>query len=278
MQWWFGLYLRTAELLGYAIVWTAHDLLPHQRVFEDDRRGRDLLIAKAKTIIALSEATAAELRALGARTIRVIPIGPYSGPYPVTLTRKEARASFGFHDDDVVMALIGRIESYKGADLLLVAAAQLPPTSHIKILLAGHCADHTYANNLQRLVRETNGRALSRLQWIADEELASYYQAADFAVFPFREITNSASVLLALSFEKPIIIPDLPTLGDIPDSAAIWFDPARGRLGDALLRAERLTDEERQEMSDVGYAWANRSDWSEIARDTIDAYEEALRR
>jgi len=68
----FSLYLRTAQSVGYAIVWTAHDLLPHEQVFADDSRARDLLLSKAKVVIALSEATATELRALGARLVRVI--------------------------------------------------------------------------------------------------------------------------------------------------------------------------------------------------------------
>jgi len=278
MEWWFGMYLRTAQLLGYAIVWTAHDLLPHEQVFANDGRARDLLISKASAVIALSESTASELRVHGAGFVRVIPIGPYDAPYPVTSTKKEARDSFGFSDSDVVMALIGRIEEYKGADLLLLAAAQLPKTSKIKLLLAGVCPDPAYAIRLERLVDETDGRAVARFQWIADEQLARYLQAADFAVFPFREITNSASVLLAQSFARPIIIPDLPSLRDIPASASIRFDPGVGALAVALQQAEGLSENEYRDMSDAGLAWANRFDWSNIARETIETYKEACLR
>lgn len=275
MEWWFGLYLRTAQSLGYEIVWTAHDLIPHEQVFANDCRARDLLLSKAKVVIALSEATATELRGLGARLVHVIPIGPYADPYPVTLTREEARQSFGFGDDDVVMALIGRIEEYKGADLLLLAVAQLPTSSKIRLLLAGFCPNETYRKELNRLVSETSGRTIARLQWVPDEDLAHYFQATDFAVFPFREITNSASVLLAQSFGKPIVIPDLPTLRDIPSDAAIRFDPGVGPLVSALQRAENFSEAEYRDMSTAGLAWATRSDWANVARETIETYKEA---
>lgn len=275
MEWWFSLYLLTAQSVGYVIVWTAHDLLPHEQVFADDSRARDLLLSKAKAVIALSESTAAELRALGARLVRVIPIGPYADRYPVALTRKEARASLGFSDDDVVVALIGRIEEYKGADLLLLAVAQLPESSRIKLLIAGFCPDQGYREKVSRLISETQGKTVSRLEWVPDEDLARYFQATDIAVFPFREITNSASLLLAQSFGKPIVIPNLPTLADIPSGAAIRFDPGVGPLLEALKEAEGLSASDYRDMSAAGLAWATRFDWTNVARETIETYKEA---
>jgi len=277
MEWWFGLYLRTAELAGYAIVWTAHDLLPHEQIFADDVRARDLLLAKTSAIIALSDATALELRALGARSIRVIPIGPYSDPYEVTLTRGQARSSFEFNDSDTVMVLVGRIEEYKGADLLLMAVAQLPETSNIKVLIAGVCPDHNYKKELARLAALTGGRAVLKLEFVPDEDIARHFQAADFAVFPFREITNSASVLLAQSFGCPIIISNLPALGDVPDTSAIRVQPDVGSLLRALEDVEHLSEKEHRDMGASGFAWAHRLSWSDVTLETINSYEEARR-
>ena len=273
MEWWFGLYLRMAHSLGYEIVWTAHDLLPHEQVFANDCRARDLLLSKAKAVIALSEATASELRALGARHVSVIPMGSYAEPYPVTLTAEAARASFGFNDDDVVVALIGRIEEYKGADLLLLATAQLPTSSRIKVLLAGSCSDEAYRDKLNRLASETGGRAIISFQWVPDEDLARYLQATNVAAFPFREITNSGSINLAQSFGRPVLIPNLPALRDIPDDTAIRFEPGVDRLVVALQQAEHLSETEYRDMSTAGLAWATRADWANVARETIETYK-----
>jgi glycosyltransferase involved in cell wall biosynthesis len=277
MEWWFGLYLRTAEFAGYAIVWTAHDLLPHEQIFADDVRARNLLLEKTSAIIALSEATASELHTLGARSTRVIPIGPYSDPYEVTLTRSQARSSFGFNDSDTVMVLVGRIEEYKGADLLLMAAAQLPETSNVKVLIAGVCPDHHYRQDLIRLAALTGGRAVLRLEFVTDENIARHFQAADFAVFPFREITNSASVLLAQSFGCPIIVSNLPTLADIPDSSAIRVQPDVASLVRTLEDVEHLSESEYRTMGASGFAWAHRLSWSDVTRETIETYRGARR-
>lgn len=276
MQLWLGLNLRAASALGYAIVWTAHDLLPHEQIFANDSRARDLLLSKAKVVIALSLATAAELRALGANHVRVIPMGSYAGPYPVTLTVDEARASFGFDDDDVVISLIGRIEKYKGADVLLRAVAHLPPSSRIKLLLAGSCSDNTYRKELERLARASGREVVAEFRWLPDSDLARYLLATDIAVFPFREITNSGSIFLALSFGLPTVIPNFPSLNDIPHGAAIRFDTTVDSLVEALRRAERLTSAEYREMSSAALAWSTKADWADIANATIDAYAEAI--
>lgn len=275
MEWWFGMYLRLAVLLGYKIVWTAHDLLPHEPVFANDARARDLLLSKASEVIALSESTAMELRTLGARHVSVIPIGSYAEPYPVKVTTEEARASFGFREDDVVITLVGKMEEYKGADLLLLAAAQLPESSRIKLLLAGSCSDKSYLGELSRLANEATVTVVTHFQWVPDQDLARYLQATNIAAFPFREISNSGSVLLALSFGRPVIIPNLPALRDIPSGTAIRFEQGADSLLAALIRAEDLSAMEYRDMSEAALSWATRSDWESISRETIEAYEAA---
>jgi glycosyltransferase involved in cell wall biosynthesis len=276
MEWWFGVYLRVARILGYEIIWTAHDLLPHDPVFANDVRARDTLLSSSRVVIALSEATAKELRELGARQVNVIPIGPFASPYPVTLTAQEARAGLGFKADDVVVTLAGRIEEYKGADLLLLAAARLPDSSRIKIQIVGACSDDTYQTKLLRLADGARQRVTTLFEWVPESDLARYLQATNFAVFPFREITNSASVMLALSFGLPIVITNLSTMSDIPPEAAIRFDFDLGSLVGALLEAENLSESQRRAMSDAGLAWSRQSNWADIGAATVATYRAAL--
>jgi acetyltransferase-like isoleucine patch superfamily enzyme/glycosyltransferase involved in cell wall biosynthesis len=277
MEWWFAIYLRTASALGYRIIWTAHDLLPHDQVFTDDARARDLLIAKAAVVIALSDVTANELRSLGAHDVRVIPEGPRANLYSVSTSPEEARASFGFSPDDKVALFIGKLSPYKGVDLLLSAIALLPRSSRLKFLIAGACLTDAYKEEVVRLAESVAERVVLNLEWVPDEEVARYIQAADFAVFPFREVTNSASVLLARSFGLPVVIPDLANLCDVPSDSAIRFEPGLEHLAAALERAEHMPEDEYQRMRDaVASSEVVQTDWRTAALSTIDAYRAAL--
>jgi glycosyltransferase involved in cell wall biosynthesis len=172
----------------------------------------------------------------------------------------------------VVVTLLGNIEPYKGADLLLQAAAKLPTTSRIKILLVGSCPDTSYREELRGLAREAGSRVITVFERVPDSEVARYMQATNIAAFPFREITNSASVMLAQSFGLPSVITNLPSLSDIPSDSVIRCQPSVTSLVSALLESESLSDAKYQEMSDAGLAWSQRLSWSEIARATVDAY------
>lgn len=280
MQWWFRFYLALGVFFGYKIIWTAHDLLPYPQIFNDDSRAREALISNSRAIVALSESSANELRSLGAKRVHVIPFGSYVEPYPLTISKEEARASLGFEPDDLVAILMGRIEPYKGADLLLEAVGRLPLTSRIKTMIVGACNDDAYRSELVDLAGHTAWRAKLNLEWVPEDELGLYLQASDIAVFPFRVITNSSSIVLAASFGLPVVISDLPMLRDIPESAAIRYTPTNEVETDSLLSAldqvERLSTEEYLKMCTAASEWAHRNDWSSVARQTTEVYKLVL--
>lgn len=280
MQWWFRLYLFIGIHIGYKIVWTAHDLLPHEQVLKDDRWVRDHLIAKSDAVVALSTASAIELRSLGAENVHVVPFGSYLDSYSSTTLKDEARASFGFDPSEVVVIVVGRIEPYKGADLLLSAAQRLPATSKIKVMVVGLCSDDAYRRELERLAQQVEKGAMLHLEWVPDNELGRFLKASDFAAFPFREITNSSSVILAESFGLPVLIPDLQMLRDVPVDTALRYTPETRFETDSLLaaldRAEHLSAAEYDEMSIAASTWARSNDWSSAARHTTEMYKSIL--
>ena len=83
-QAWFVLWLSTTRLLGVHVVWTAHNVLPHARVFADDVAARRALVATSHLVLAHSPSALAGLAALGAVPSRstVIPHGPLAPVVP----------------------------------------------------------------------------------------------------------------------------------------------------------------------------------------------------
>ena len=76
-----------ARMLGMHLVWTAHNVLPHGRVFADDVSARRALVRASDLVLAHSQSTLAELAALGAVARRSAVIQPRPDPpiRPTTL-------------------------------------------------------------------------------------------------------------------------------------------------------------------------------------------------
>jgi glycosyltransferase involved in cell wall biosynthesis len=276
VQWWFGLYLRVASALGYAIIWTAHDLLPHEPVFADDEQAHRDLLARAHLVIALSPVSADELLARGARVVKTIPFGTYSATEPREADRQQARSILGLSPDEYVVVHLGKILPYKGTDLLLTAVPQVPSDLKMRVLVVGRCVDNAYSQLLTRLAESSPDTVLLRLEHVDDEEMSRYLVASDVAVFPFRAVTNSSSIVNAQSFGLPVIIPDLVTLRDIPSTSALRYDGSVEGLALTLASFPRLAPAVRRELSAAARRFATSTDWQTVATMTLAAYHEVL--
>jgi glycosyltransferase involved in cell wall biosynthesis len=273
MELWFAACLWSATALGYRTVWTAHNVLPHSQIFADDVAARRRLIKHAAAVVAHSPVTVPALEDLGARGVHVIQTGSFVSEYPQTMSRLEARAGLGLGAEDRVVCFVGLIEEYKGVDDLLEAARDLPDEVALRIVIAGNCRNAGLRRRLEDLARQAGDRVVTKFTYLAADELQIYLKSADVAVFPFRRITNSASVVLALSFGLPVLIPALPELAGIPDAIAIRYPQGGGAtLSGALVEVASLDEAFLRSMGMRGRAYADSLSWSEAARSTADLY------
>jgi glycosyltransferase involved in cell wall biosynthesis len=81
-------------------------------------------------------------------------------------------------------------------------------------------------------------RVRLELARIPDEAVQRYLRAADLVALPFRDITNSASALLALSFDRPVLVPARGAMGELRALAGgHWVRTYDGELVPAELAA-----------------------------------------
>lgn len=272
--WHLRLVLAAARRLGYTVVWTAHNVLPHDPHFHDDEAACRALARSADLVIAHSHGALEQLSAIGARTRRsaVIEHGSYIGVYPERVSRTEARTQLGLEPDDVVYLFFGLIRTYKGIDEL-VEAYRLARTPKTKLLIAGSCAEP----RLRRLLKEEAdaGRVVWHDGFVTHDDVQSYFAAADVAVLPYRRISTSGSALLALSFGTPLVTTPSPALESVPADAYYAYDGSVQGLAHALVQARE--DDGRRERGERGRDYAASLSWEEIGRRTRDAIRSATR-
>jgi glycosyltransferase involved in cell wall biosynthesis len=274
---WFKLWIQSLELMGIKVVWTAHNILPHNPIFRDDLAIRRFLVQRSAAVIALSQnAEMALNRDFQPRQVLIIPEGPLL--HPTTFSRDEFRHELAVPEGNVLLVSLGNLAPYKGLSDLLRVSRNL--SEKLSIRIVGWC-EATERVELEKLCSEAklSGTDIQiAFRKLSNNEFGGYLQAADFYVAPFREITNSGSLNAALTAGLPVVIPDLSSLEWIPRDAAIVYQPDLD--GNGLTNAiESLTSnslEKLVSMQTAGAAFTAQNSWTSVAERHIGLYQKVL--
>jgi glycosyltransferase involved in cell wall biosynthesis len=180
---------------------------------------------------------------------------------------------------DVPTALyVGRLCRQKGTDLLLDAWPRVSHALPAQLVLVGPVEQFgtTTPNAFVERIDAIGARYLGAVD---ERELAGVYNSCDVFVMPTRhdEMFGMAA-LEAQACGKPVVASKWGGLVEsVGPASGTFFPPDQAdQLADAL--SSLLGDRQRQEtMAKAAVAHAQRFDWSEIARESIEIYAEARR-
>jgi beta-1,4-mannosyltransferase len=205
---------------GGRLVWTVHNVLPHDAVHEALDGWFAGEIAKRSHAIHVLASNTIELVAphyeLPRDRVFVVPHPGFARTYPDSISRLDARHELDLDPDELVAVMVGAIRPYKGIDDLLDVWATLEMPRHL--LIAGMPGSHSaVAPLLERAAVDPN--VVLDARQIDAAEMQLFLRAADFAVLPYRRSLNSSVLLLALTFGLPIVVPAGGGLEELADPA-----------------------------------------------------------
>ena len=221
--------LATARLLRYRLVWTVHQVYPHESLDRDvDRHGARLLAGACDLLVAHDRWTAEEIAAKLPRrpkAIAVVPHGSYIGVYPEGRPRDDVRRDLGLPQDSFVFLCFGELRGYKEIELLLAAFSSVSQPS-ARLVVAGNMKDARIGATV-RAAAETDARIVTVPGFIPEARVAELFQACDAAVLPRGEPGTSGSLILALSLGLPVVAGNVPTVRELTgDGRGGWlFQP-----------------------------------------------------
>lgn len=195
---------------GVRLVWTMHNVLPHESVFEDQEvRLRQIVVERADLVHVMnpqSVAMAAPYFALPSEKVVRVEHPGYQGFYPQWMSRAAARQQFGFTPGEQVLLVLGAIKPYKG---LLELARVVDDVSRrhprrINLLIAGAAGRDDGARELLALA-DIHPAIHVLPERILPDDVGTLFAAADAAVVPYKASLNSGALVLALSMGKPVI-------------------------------------------------------------------------
>ena len=266
--------LHVARQLGYRIVWTLHNLYPHERPFPQIDHLARLLVADHADVVLAHCGHAADLarQRFYCEDVRVVPHGNFIDAFPNDLTRAEARVRLELGADDFVYLFFGNARTYKSIEVLIDAFVSLPTDDAVLGLMMRNQFDPTYGQQLIDRASDSGSRVrVWTSDYFAADEFQLYLSSADVVVLPFSEVLTSGSAITALGFGRPLIVPALGCLPElVDDTIGITYDPS---TADALPRA--MAAIRQRDLTVVGAAARARAealDWDGIATHIVSAY------
>ncbi|TAK69108.1 MAG: glycosyltransferase, partial [Actinomycetota bacterium] len=234
---------------GGRLVWTVHNVAPHERRFPAAEDAlADLLAGRSDLVHVFCDTTVGDVPALAAvppDRILAVPHASYVGWYPDSVDPATARGLLGLPADKVVVGLVGALRPYKGIDTL-VDALDEPGLADVHVLVSGRRGRTALPElSAQLEAAHAHPRVHVRSGYVPAGELAVHLKACDLAVFPYRRTLSSGAVLAALSFGTPVVAPAQGCIPDaVDESCAQLYDADRpGAFAEALAVAvRRLTD------------------------------------
>jgi glycosyltransferase involved in cell wall biosynthesis len=272
-------YLILLRLTGLPVAVTAHVVTAHERTRVQDavhrciHRLSPLVIAHS----AYDRRRLIEEFAVDPGRVRVIAHGEYGffglGAEPVE--REAARRQLGLDPRDEVALFFGYIREYKGLDVLLdawPAVAEARPGA--RLVVAGDPVRLDAARRDALLAAATRVGAIHRFGYVPFSSVTTYFAAADVLVLPYRHISQSGVLFLALSQGLPVVATRVGALPEVlcdGESGLLVPPESPEALSQALVRLFGDADLRRR-LSAGSRAVAARHTWPSIAGQTESAF------
>lgn len=228
----------------YKIVWTVHNVMPHESVWVEQDKIIHQMMADAADRLHIMANDSIELTkpfyALSSDKTFYVPHPTYENVQPCDVAKEDARKLLKLSADDHVFLSFGAIMGYKGYDDLMAVYDKVRENKKIntKLIIAGIPSDKDLVSRLQKWGGDKEDVVLN-LDAVPNEKIQIFFKSADIAVFPYKRTMNSGAALMALTFGVPIVGPMSGGFKDIIESG--FGIPFELNDRDGLYKAMNMT-------------------------------------
>ena len=271
----FGLVVVASKLKSTKIVWTVHNVAPHDAQHPHlALRFMRWFIQRCDGLLFMSD----ESRKIFLNTYQgcadiayaIIPHGHYRRSYPAPVTQQLAKQQLQLPADKKVLLFCGMIKPYKNIESLIRNFIQADINDYV-LVIAGNPDSAQLRAQLEAF---SHPNLYQFLHFIPDNKLHVFLSAADAVILPYKAILNSGALLLALSFNKPVIAPDIGAFLTLKQELGEqWIFCYQGDLtpGTLLTALDSFTQHQRPALCPL-----DNYEWHKIASMTLGFYQQLL--
>jgi glycosyltransferase involved in cell wall biosynthesis len=203
------------------IVWTVHNLSPHELDVKNDdlyEKVMSLLLPNVDAYFMLTDRGKSEvvaaypmLKNINSSITQHPSYQDVLEPCPFDILQ---RIKVGISEDSWVCSLLGDLRPNKKADLATKVFANLDSDKYHLILGGG--ISESYKKQLNDII-EGRSNFITDYGYLTDDKMSMYYSMTDALAFPSTDYFNSGTIYTALSLDIPVIAARTPTNEDIQE-------------------------------------------------------------
>lgn len=261
-RWRFRAWMQVLRWRRTGIVWTIHNLATHEDPGANAARELSRLAQRVDRYVVLNPAVEIPLSA----PADIIPHGNYRSLIPDDVrTDPQGKRLLYF----------GFIREYKNVPALVRAFnGSGLDREEFDLRVVGRPHTSELSRAVESAIIESVGGVGARLEAVTDRELYKEIAHSSVVILPYADLYNSGVLIMALSMERPVIVPRTPATEHYREQ----FGEDWVFLYDSPLDSATLSEVVRRaiDASDRGSLDLSALDWSALASAYLDTYRGAL--
>ncbi len=219
------------------IIAVADNIVPHEKhVF--DKVFTRYFTSSCDGFITMSRSVLKDLKKFSKNAPMVYTPHPLYDIFGKIVPREQAIKHLDLNADYRYLLFFGFIRDYKGLDWLLEAFSDERLRKFpVKLIIAGEF--YTSPEKYLQIIRDKNlsDDIILRTDFIADQDVANYFGAADMVVQPYKSATQSGVTQIAFHYNKPMLVTDVGGLGEIIPHGKVGYvvQPEPKDIADAIF-------------------------------------------
>ena len=165
-------------------------------------------------IIVMSEKVRSDVLALEPNASVHLARHPLYTNFGKPILRADAVKRLGLNPSRHILLFFGLIRDYKGLDLLLDAMNILDNSYQLVIAGESYGPFEKYEPQIEQANASDSESVKVFNRYIDDEEVSTFFSAADLCVLPYRSATQSGITAIAYNFEVPMVATPVGSLSD----------------------------------------------------------------
>lgn len=143
--------------------------------------------------------------------------------------------------------------------------------ANLQLILVGE-KDYFYKRLLNKVVEQKIPNIILR-ESVGDNELISLYKNAIALIFPSLMEGFGLPAVEAMTIGCPVIASNIPSLLEVCDKAALYFDPFNSNELKAIMTRFIDDADTRTKQIQLGFKQSKKYSWQKTALQTLNAYE-----